>query len=654
MTKVLDRFQPYLILGTVYLAANILLRCADFFLLAPLFNIESDFRIFLSCLLNDIIWCGCVFLAFIPVYIILNKRFFNASLQIISVSYGSIFLLQVILVIYAFFSGKPLDREILIRPFNEIYTTVTSYGNLVVFILAGVILVTFFSWVSVRLARKTNRYSRIVAMSSGTVLLMSVFMISHPYRLYGRNTQDNRFIINRALYFIYEDISYNKSQNPKNNADPARLKEFVSEFPEWKIADTLYPYMRYDNTPDVLSPFFSKQEEKPDIVLIICESLGRGISGENAWSGSFTPFLDSLANHSLYWENCISTAMRSFGILPALLGSLPNGNTGFQFGKMPAHESLVSLLKRNGYTTNMFYAGYYEFDNVRSFMERQGIDRLAPMYEEYKSSGYKEKFANEWGYADGLMFQKSLEWLASQGSSPRLDIYVTLSAHNELDIPGKEKYVETARKLNNSPDPEQRKKNNLLIGHLASFVYGDDALRRFFKGYSSLPGYSNTIFVITGDHYIPNFGISSRLSLYHVPLIIWSPLLKEARKFESLVSVTDVAPSLWAMLSSGYDMKEPDYVSWITEGLDTAANFRSTKKILLMQDNRDSREFIYNDYFFSYDSVYSIRDKLRLEPAPEGAREHVAARYRLFSSVGNYVYNNDRLIPHAYDPVSGP
>ena len=73
-----------------------------------------------------------------------------------------------------------------------------------------------------------------------------------------------------------------------------------------------------------------------------------------------------------------------------------------------------------------------------------------------------------------------------------------------------------------------------------------------------------------------------------------------------------------------------------------------------MQDNRDSREFIYNDYFFSYDSVYSIRDKLRLEPAPEGAREHVAARYRLFSSVGNYVYNNDRLIPHAYDPVSGP
>jgi uncharacterized sulfatase len=651
MPKILDRFHPYLILGSVYLTANILLRSIDFFLLAPLFNAPVSFPVFFRCLLNDLIWCGCVFLACLPVFLLLNRRFPKASVIVPSVIFGTLFLLQIVLVVYAFFSGKPLDKEIFMRPFSEIYTTVNSYGNILLFPVAGIVLVWLFSWITTRLARKSSKSLRIIALSFGTILLLSVFMISYPYRLYGRNTQNNRFIINRALYFIYEDIHYNLSQNLKVDPDPVKLKQFAEEYPEWHTADTLFPYMRYDTAPDRLSPFFSLQEEKPDIVIIICESLGRGISGKDAWSGSFTPFLDSLANHSLYWENCVSTAMRSFGILPALLGSLPNGNTGFQFGNMPAHESLVSLLKLNGYATNMFYAGYYEFDNVKTFMGRQGIDYFAPYYEEYKASGFSEEDANEWGYADGLMFRKSLEWLSSEGTSPRLDIYVTLSAHNDLDIPGNEKYVDAARIINSSLDQTSRRNNNLLLGFLSSFVYTDDALRQFFKQYRNLPGYENTIFIITGDHYIPNFGIPSRLSLYHVPLIIWSPLIKEARKFESLVSVTDVTPSLWSMLSAGFDLNKSGYVSWITDGLDTAVNFRSTKKLLLMQDNRDLREFIYSNYFFSYDSVYTITDKLRLEPASSDITEFVSGKYRLFSSVGNYVYNMNRLMPVAIDSI---
>ena len=278
-------------------------------------------------------------------------------------------------------------------------------------------------------------------------------------------------------------------------------------------------------------------------------------------------------------------------------------------------------------------------------MERQGIDYFAPYYEEFKASGFREEYANNWGYADGLMFRKSLDWLSSEGSSPRLNIYVTLSAHNDLDIPGKEKYIEAARTINSRLDQVHRERNNLLLSFLSSFVYTDDALRQFFKQYSELPGYENTIFIVTGDHYIPNFGIPNRLSLYNVPLLIWSPLLKEPAKFKSLVSVTDVTPSLLSMLSAGYDLNKSGYVSWITGGLDTAVNFRSTKKLLLMQDNRDSREFIYNNYFFSYDSVYTITDKLRLEPASTDIRKLVDSKFRLFSSVGSYVYNMNRLMP---------
>lgn len=645
MPKIIDRFQPYLILGFIYLAANILLRCIDFFLLSSLFNVPVSTPVFFKCILNDIIWCGCVFLTFIPVYYILHHRFPKTSLFFPSLVFGTLFLIQILLVIYAFFSGKLLDKEIFVRPFSEIYATINSYGNIFLFGLFGIALIISFSWISTSMAKKTGHLFRIVSFSTSVILLLSVLMISYPYKLYGWNTQDNRFIINRALYFIYEDINYNHKDLHSEFVDTEVLHQFESEHPHWQVSDSLYPFLRIDNTPDVLSSFFDLANEKPNIVYIVMESLGRGISGENAWSGSFTPFLDSLANHGLYWENCITTAQRSFGILPALLGSLPNGNTGFQLGAMPAHSTIVRLLKENGYTTNMFYAGYYEFDNLKAFMSKQGTDYFAPFYDEFKASGFREKNANDWGYADELLFDKSLDYLDNHADQNHFSLYVTISAHNDIDIPGKEKYINAARSINRELPQIMQKRNNPHIDYIASFIYADDALRRFFNRSRELPDFKNTIFVITGDHYISNFGIPGRLSLYHVPLLIYSPLLKTSRHFKSLVSVLDITPSLWSMLRNNYDLKRPQYVSWLGDGLDTTRNFRSSKKILLMQDNRDTREFIYNNYFYSYDSIYKINENLNLLPALQSVNDEIPGKYDLFRRVESYVYNKGRLMP---------
>lgn len=645
MPKIIDRFQPYLIIGFIYLAANILLRCIDFFLLAPLFNVPVSAPVFFKCILNDTIWCGCVFLTFIPVYYILQHRFPKTSLVFPSLVFGTLFLIQILLVIYAFFSGKLLDKEIFIRPFSEIYATINSYGNIFLFGLFGLAVIISFSWISTSIAKKASYLFRIVSFSASIILLLSVLMISYPYKLYGWKTQNNRFIINRALYFIYEDLNYSRKDLPAEYANPALLQQFESEYPQWQGPDSLYPFFRSDNTPDVLTPFFDLNSEKPDIVYIVMESLGRGISGKDAWSGSFTPFLDSLANHGLYWENCVTTAQRSFGILPSFLGSLPNGNTGFQLGVMPAHSTIIRLLKDNGYRTNMFYAGYYEFDNLKAFMDMQGTDYFAPFYDEYKASGFMEEKANDWGYADELLFDRSLDYLDNQGDQDHFSLYVTLTAHNDIDIPGKEKYIGAARSINKELDQKKQKRNNAHIGFIASFVYADDALRQFFSRYRERPDFNSTIFVITGDHYISNFGIPGRLSLYHVPLLIYSPMLKTSRHFKSLVSVLDVTPSLWSMLVNNYDLAEPRYVSWLGDGLDTAVYFRSSKKILLMQDNRDISEFIYKNYFYSYDSIYKIDENMHLLPAPRGVYDEIRGKYNLFSRIESYVYNKGRLMP---------
>jgi uncharacterized sulfatase len=652
MTKAIDRFQPYLILGFVYLVANILLRCIDFFMLAHMFNVVATAPVFFRCILNDIIWCGCVFIVFIPVYFVLQNRFQRASVIIPSLIFGTLFLVQIILVIYAYFAGKLLDKEIFMRPFSEMYATIKSYGNILLFALFGIAVIISFSLLSLSIAKKAGQCTRLLSLSSALILLLSVFMISYPYKLYGWNTENNRFIINRVLYFIYEDINYNRQFLQVKNADPVVLQQFASEYPQWDVCDSLFPFLRPDNTPDVLSPFFALGSKKPDIVYIVVESLGRGISGENSYSGSFTPFLDSLALHSLYWGNCVSTAQRSFGILPSLLGSLPNGNIGFQLGDMPAHTTIVRLLKDNGYKTNIFYSGYYEFDNIKAFMNMQGTDYFAPYYDDYEASGFKEEDANEWGYADGLLFEKSLDYLDAQHDQNFFSLYITLTTHNELDIPGKEKHIYSAESINKKLPQKRQKRNNTHIDFIASFIYADNALRQFFNRYKERSDFNNTIFVITGDHYISNFGIPSRLSLYHVPLLIYSPLLKKSGQFKSLVSVLDVSPSLWSMLGNNYNLTKPQFVNWISDGLDTTRYFSCRKKVLLMQDNRDIKEFIYDNYFYSYDSIYKITDNLRLEPAPHTAYALVSDKYNLFSAIESYVYNKNRLMPDLMQAAS--
>ena len=106
-----------------------------------------------------------------------------------------------------------------------------------------------------------------------------------------------------------------------------------------------YPLFKSLNkNNDVLSPFFEKKEDKPNIVMIVVEGLGGEFVDGNEYSG-FTPYFDSLTTKSLYWKNFISTTGRSFGILPSLMASLPYGEKGFlELSNTPSHLSLISVL----------------------------------------------------------------------------------------------------------------------------------------------------------------------------------------------------------------------------------------------------------------------------------------------------------------------
>lgn len=68
--------------------------------------------------------------------------------------------------------------------------------------------------------------------------------------------------------------------------------------------------------------------------------------------------------------------------------------------------------------------------------------------------------------------------------------------------------------------------------------------------------------------------LNSPLGIYHVPLIIYSPLIKEHAIFKGVSTHLDIAPSLIALLQGNFGLQFSEQKQWLGQGLDTCKSFR--------------------------------------------------------------------------------
>lgn len=130
---------------------------------------------------------------------------------------------------------------------------------------------------------------------------------------------------------------------------------------------------------------------------------------------------------------------------------------------------------------------------------------------------------------------------------PYFDMILTLSTHQPFLINNEAYYEKVFEKRLMSAGFLHLKENGVRKQkQLVSVLNLDDAMKKFFEKYSKRPDFENTIFIITGDHSMPEITLQQKIDRYHVPLMIYSPLLKESKRFRSIVSHFDVAPSILA------------------------------------------------------------------------------------------------------------
>ena len=562
-------------------------------------------------------------LLFFPLYLVLKYIMNSLGIIVIKILFSSIILIQLGLIVYNMITHINLGADLLGYSLNDLYTTVTAS--------LSILFLSFLPFLALPIVylgmnRLLHFYGHRI--SPKLILIVVFFFGSLTVVLAGSNkpTSDNK------LNFLLSDIIHvenDKALSSQNNTT------FKKEFPLEQSAL---------NTKDVLAPFFNISREKPNIIFIIVEGLGSDFTDDVDYKG-FMPYLDSLTSKSLYWENFVSNAGRTFGVLPSLLGSLPFGKNGFMvLNPLPKHNSLISILKSNGYTANYFCGDASSLDRKSNFLEYNGIDKIIDINK--FRPGYvmtKENAGGfSWGYPDAEIYCKTLAEI-KDSRQPRLDIIMTLTNHEPIDFPSKKEYLEKVEGILNTKSYLKKNKLNEYKDILSCLLYTDNSLQNFMEAYAERPDYANTIFIITGDHRLIPVPQKNNLSRFHVPFYIYSPMLKKTAKFKSISSHNDVTLSLVSFLTTNYKFNVLQKTTWPGQGLDTVREFRNIHSIPLMRYKGSINDYIYKDYFYSDGILLKIDENFNLSETNNDSRQKVSSSFLDFKNLKAYLTTKNKI-----------
>ncbi|MGG6231642.1 sulfatase-like hydrolase/transferase [Tenacibaculum sp. SDUM215027] len=565
---------------------------------------------------------------FFPIYYLLGLG--NKKLaEIIAIVFGLFLVIgEFSLVKYSITTLLNLGADLLGYSYDDIYKTVASSESFSITNYLFFLAIPLLFLVLVYLFKKKIPEKFFLKTTLGLLVLAILLKFF--------NSEFNEAKYQNKISFLATDIlKFKLDEVQTYDYQP----EDVNEYPLLKSSE---------ETKDVLGSFFNTKLQKPNIVVIVMEGVGSEFVDGNSYSG-FTPYLDNLITKSLYWENFVSNTGRTFGVLPSLTGSLPFGDTGFlEIIKTPAHLSLFNILKANGYTTSYYTGTQSSFDKIVNFLEYNNVDFIVDENKygpSYVKTGGVDGFS--WGYPDAEMFKKVVSTLKDK-KQPRLDVIATLSNHEPFVFPEKEVYEKKVDSMLNTSQTFGVSKREIESKKeiYATLLYSDNSLKNFMKSYKERTDFDNTIFVITGDHRLIPIEQKDKLCRFHVPMLIYSPMLKKAQRFKSVSSHLDVAPSIYSFLTNNYALESLKQTAWLGTGLDTAKKFRNIHQIGLMRYKGGLKDFIYGEYLFSDGDLYKIDSTFETRKIyDEKILSEVKKSFEEFKAINKYVTQQDKIYP---------
>ena len=283
-----------------------------------------------------------------------------------------------------------------------------------------------------------------------------------------------------------------------------------------------------------------KPELQKNVVLISIESLSAAYMKVYGYEESVTPFLDQLAQKSLFFTNLYATGNRTVRGLEALTLCIPPtaGESVIKREKENKNKFTTgSVFKSKGYSVKYLYGGYSYFDNMKDFYGGNGyeiVDRDNFTPEEIT-------FANVWGVCDEDMAKKAISEMNKdyKAGKPFFHHWMTVSNHRPFTYP--------EGKIDIPADSKSRK---------GGVKYTDYSIMKFFEMAQKQPWFKNTVFVIVADHCSSSAGKTELpMDKYRIPAMIYAPEFVAPQKFSQVTSQIDVMPTVLGLLNFKYQSK---------------------------------------------------------------------------------------------------
>ena len=284
----------------------------------------------------------------------------------------------------------------------------------------------------------------------------------------------------------------------------------------------------------------AKPELQKNVVLISIESLSAAYMKAYGYEESVTPFLDQLAQKSLFFTNLYATGNRTVRGLEALTLCIPPtaGESVIKREKENKNKFTTgSVFKSKGYSVKYLYGGYSYFDNMKDFYGGNGyeiVDRDNFTPEEIT-------FANVWGVCDEDMAKKAISEMNKdyKAGKPFFHHWMTVSNHRPFTYP--------EGKIDIPADSKSRK---------GGVKYTDYSIMKFFEMAQKQPWFKNTVFVIVADHCSSSAGKTELpMDKYRIPAMIYAPEFVAPQKFSQVTSQIDVMPTVLGLLNFKYQSK---------------------------------------------------------------------------------------------------
>ena len=339
-------------------------------------------------------------------------------------------------------------------------------------------------------------------------------------------------------------LQYTNHPNETNivlNTPFALMRSF-----EGQVFPTLH-YFEEEELEKIMSPVHQPSAhstlQKKNIVVFILESFSKEYIGyfnrdlDNGTYRGYTPFLDSLAAHSLTFPLTLATGRKSIDAMPSVLSSIPMIISPYILTPYSTDNvaSLASYLGEKGWQTGFFHGapngsmGFLAYSRSCGFEAYYGKD-------EYNNDADYDGYWAIWDEEFMQFFGRTMSTM----KEPFMTALFTASSHHPFQVP--ERYEGVF--------PEGTHPLHRCIG------YSDHALRRFFECARTQPWYENTLFVITADHtnVLTHPEYTTDKGRYEVPIIFFDPQMDEAlrtRERNFPVAQTDILPSVLEYI--GYD-----------------------------------------------------------------------------------------------------